>query len=307
MEFDAYLLELEDTSTPLKVSRLVTLSRLSPEEAQKFKEAWPRVETRRRRRALQELLELVEDNVELNFDDVFLSALKDTDAEVRMSAVRGLWECDDPEVITPLVGLLEGDEDVRVRSEAALALGRFVLLAEYGQLRERYFERVAEGLRRKLQETGEAEEVRGRALESIGFHDDAWVRQAISEAYESGRHRMKVSAVQAMGRSCEGRWLPLLVRELSNEDSELRYEAALACGSLGDEQAVRHLAPLLGDSDSEVQMATISALGEIGSREAKELLMDLLAEGGAEVREAATEALAEIEFSEDPLSFRYRL
>ncbi len=275
MEFREYLRELTDSSTRIKASELVRLSQITPEEAEEFGSVWRRAQAGRRRQVMRQLVELAEDNVELNFDAVFFRGLEDEDAEVRLQSVRGLWEYERPNLIGPLMRILEGDENAAVRAEAALALGRFVLLAEYGKLRERYFREVEEALRRVVKNGNEIEEVRARALEAIGPHNSTWVRQAIREAYESGERRLKVSAVHAMGRSCEGRWLPLLLRELSNEEPEIRYEAALACGSLGDERAVPHLAPLLQDPDQEVKEATAAALGEIGGRRAKSLLLEL--------------------------------
>jgi HEAT repeat protein len=109
-----------------------------------------------------------------------------------------------------------------------------------------------------------------------------------------------------MGRSCEGRWLPLLLRDLGSEEAEVRYEAALACGALGDESAVLHLARLLQDGDREVKQAVIGALGQIGGRQAKALLLDLADDPSLDVRQAAAEALTEINFDEDPLSFGQR-
>jgi HEAT repeat protein len=194
-----------------------------------------------------------------------------------------------------------------VRAEAALALGRFVILAETGRLRERHFRIIEQALRDVTTNPREVDEVRARALEAIGARDDAWVRQAISEAYESGVRRMKVAAVHGMGRSAEPRWLPLLLRELGNEEPEVRYEAATALGSLGDERTVPHLVRALADSDEEVRGASIAALGEIGGRAAKEALLELTREGSEAVREAALEALAEIDFEMDPLAFRQRL
>ena len=141
-------------------------------------------------------------------------------------------------LIDPLVRLARQDSDPGVRAESALALGRFVVLYETGRLRERHFEMVEDALREVISRRDEIDEVRARALEAIGARDEAWVRQAISEAYESGVRRMKVAAVHAMGRSAEPRWLPLLLRELGNEEAEVRYEAATALGSLGDENAV---------------------------------------------------------------------
>jgi len=306
MNFEEYLQQLADPSVRLKASGLVRLSEMTPEQATQFGAVWPTLAVRRRRQVMQELTDLAEDNVDLNFHAVFLAALEDGDAQVRLEAVRGLWEHDGPDLIPALLRMLD-DQNAAVRAEVALALGRFVLLAEHGKLRERHFQEVEAALRRKLEDAGEVEEVRRRALEAMGPRDDAWVRQAISEAYESGVRGLKVSAVHAIGRSCQGRWLPLLLRELSNEDPEIRYEAALACAALGDEKAVSHLAPLLADTDEEVRGATIAALGEIGGREAKELLLDLADDPSPSVQEAARDALAESDFAEDPLSFRDRL
>lgn len=307
MNLEEYLQELANPSARLRVAGLELLSHLTPEQAQAFGAVWPKVEVRRRRRVMRELVELGEENVELDFDAVFFAGLEEEDAEVRLQAVRGLWEYERAGLIGPLLRMMEGDENAAVRAEAALALGRFVLLAEYGKLRERYFREVETGLRRVVEDGDEIEEVRARALEAIGSHNSSWVRQAIQEAYESEIRRVKVSALHAMGRSCEGRWLPLLLRELCSEEPEIRYEAALACGSLGDERALSHLAALLEDPDPEVKEATIAALGEIGGRQARSFLLGLADDPSASVREAAMEALAEIDFDEDPLSFGYRV
>lgn len=306
MDFEEYLQELGDGSARLKVSGLARLSSLSAEHARQLQAAWPGIDVRRQRRIVQELTDLAEDNVELDFDVVFFLGLEDRDAEVRLKSVRGLWEYEGPKLIEPLVRLMENDEDAAVRAEAALGLGRFVVLWEHGRLREKYFREAEAGLRRLLAKDGEALEVRRRALEAIGPYDTAWVRQCIREAYESGDRRMKVSAVHAMGRSCDARWLPLLTRELLSDEPEIRYEAAVACGSLADEAAVPHLIPLLADPDVEVRQVAVTALGEIGGREAKEALTELADSPSAPLREAALAALSTIDFEEDPLAFRFR-
>jgi len=307
MNFEEYLEELANPQARVKASGLARLSDMTAEQARQLREVWPRLEVRRRRKLLEQMEELVEDNVDINFDAVFLQALADPDAEVRLVAVRGLWEHEGPDVIDPLLRLAEGDESVEVRAEAALALGRFVVLAEHGRLRERCFERVETGLRQLLEDEDETEEVRARALEAIGAHDAVWVRQAIGDAYESGVRRLKVSAVHAMGRSCEERWLPLVIKELGSEDAEVRYEAVTAAGAIGEESSVPHLAPLLRDEDIEVRQATIAALGEIGGKQARDLLLELAEDPSPTVREAVAEALAGAEFAQDPLSFRDRI
>ena len=305
MAFREYLAELADRSTRLTVSGLARLSDLSPEQEQALSAAWSGIDVRRRKRIVQELIDLAEDNVELDFDAIFFRGLTDDNADVRVQSIRGLWEHVGPRLIEPLLGALT-DDDAGVRAEAALALGRYVTLFQTGRLRERYFREVEAGLRRVIDRGEEVEEVRARALEAIGAYNGAWVRQAIREAYESGVRRLKVSAVHAMGRSCEDRWLPLVTRELSNEEAEVRYEAAVACGSLGDERAVGHLVRALEDPDEEVRQASVVALGEIGGAEAKHALLELADNPSASLREAAAFALSQVDFEEDPLAFKYR-
>jgi len=304
--FQDYLAELEDDSHPVKAARLSRLSDIADEERLLFLKAWSSFSAKRRRQVIRLLVDLAEDNVELNFDDIFLPSLSDSDARVRADAIRGLWEYDNRDLIEPLIHLLSVDGDTDVRAEAALALGRFVLQWEFGALRDRYFRRVEEVLRLALANGDEEMEVRARALEAIGACSLPWVRQAIRKAYSAGDRRLRVSAVHAMGRNCDPGWLPALFQELSSGDPEMRFEAALACGSLGDEAAVPRLTPLLEDQDAEVRAATIAALGEIGGREAKAVLMRYLDHPSRVVRDAVREALSLADFDEGPFSFSIR-
>ena len=307
MEFKSYLSTLRDASTDLSVGGLQQLDSLTAEEAEALRAAWPEVDTERRRQVVHQLVGLAEDNVDLNFDAVFFRALGDEDSSVRAEGVRGLWEHEGRDLIPPLLQLLENDEEPEVRAEAALALGRFVLRAELGDLPEHQFEKVAQGLRRTLEDDLEEDEVRARALEAIGACGREWVSQAIQEAYDAELPRLRVSSLHAMGRSCDSVWLPPLIDELASEDPEMRYESAMALGSLGDRRAVSHLAPLLYAEDQEVKEAAISALGQIGGREAKTLLRPLLRDPSPSVQEAAAAAAAEADFAEDPLPVEYRL
>src|SRR3989337_2529706 len=258
MEFAEDLAQLKDPPARLSVTGLQQLASLEREQAAALRGAWPQIEAERRRQVVHLLMELAEDNVDLDFGAVFSAALEDEDAAVRADAVRGLWEYEGRDLIAPLLRLLEKDEEPEVRAEAALALGRFVVLSELGSLREEHFQQGEAGLRRALEDELEVDEVRGRALEAIGASGRPWVEQAIQAAYESEAPRLKVSALHAMGRSCDGRWLSVLIEELANDDPEVRYEAATALGSLADRRAVGHLAPLLRDPDLAVPGAGVA-------------------------------------------------
>lgn len=303
MSFDTHLQELADASQPLAASKLAGLSNLETDQAARFTEVWLEMGPARRESLIETLIDLAEDNVELNFDAVFFVALADEEAGARRAAIRGLWEHEGRDLIDPLAGLLEGDGDAGVRAEAALALGRFVLQAELGRLPAAHAERVERALRRSVDDASEVSEVRGRALESLGALGRPWVSDLIRQAFASLERRLRLSALQAMGRSCDAAWLPTLLPELESDDAEARFEAAGALGAIANEAATPHLLPLLHDDDAEAQEAAIAALGQIGTKEAKEALNDLLIAGDERVREAATTALAEADFAEDPPGF----
>jgi HEAT repeat protein len=306
MSQESYLRDLVDPARPLAATRLINLSNLTPDEVSAFEDAWRDADVRRRRQVVQDLVELAEDNVELDFDAVFRVSLSDSDAEVRRSGVRGLCEYEGRDLIPALVALLLTDSDQEVQAEAALALGRYALKAEFEEIRSSDADLVDDALRRAIADPGRALEVRARALEAVGVRSGPWVVGIIEEAYDSGEGRLRVSALHAMGRNCDSRWLATLVHELKSDDAETRYEAAVACGSLGDEAAVPDLLPLLNDGDTEVQEAAILALGRIGGQAAKRALQDCLAQPGERVRDAAQAALAEADFGGDPLAFRLR-
>lgn len=303
MSLESLLQALADPAGQPPVSQLVHLSNMGPEQTSAFLDAWMEMELRKRRRLLDELSGLIEDNVELNFDSVFLVALTDRDPDVRRDAIRGLWEYEGRDLIDSFVGLLESDPDAAVRAEAALALGRFVLQGEFHTARTAAVKRVDDALRRVVDDESEVSEVRARALEAIGARSEDWVSELIQDAFDGADRRLRLSAVHAMGRSCDTAWLSALIIELESDEAEMRFEAAAAAGAIGDEEATPHLLPLLHDEDPEVQGATIGALGEIGGGEAREALKELLQEANVRTREAIEAALAELELAEGPLGF----
>jgi HEAT repeat protein len=114
---------------------------------------------------------------------------------------------------------------------------------------------------------------------------------------------MQISAVHAMGRSADLEWLPAITEEMHSDDSEMRFEAAMAAGALGDEEAIADLAELADDDDTEVQEAAIGALGEIGGPAARSALHQIAADTREErILGAVSEALAQADFMDDPMA-----
>jgi len=295
---------LADVNRPLLYTVISELSDLNKEELRRLEQVWTTIDLKRRRQILRRMVETAEHNAVLNFDEAFKLFLKDGDAEVRSLAIEGLWESEDPFLIAYFIRFLSVDNPEQVQSAAAIALGKFALLAELGKLRPHYLNRVAAALISALEDRNRPVEVRRRILEAAAPLNLPQVRKAITEAYQDDSYECKISAIYAMGQSCDPSWLPILLQELESSDSVLRYEAAGACGELGAEAAVPYLAELVTDPDLDVRLAAIQALGKIGGSEAKSLLEDYADAAEEAVREAVEQALGELEFAEDPLSFK---
>ncbi len=303
MAFEDSLRDLADAEKRLTSQQLISFGDLSRDEAGQFGEVWRSLEPWRRLRVLSDLTDLVEDNVELNFDAVLKLGLDDEDASVRQAALQGLFEYDGADLIPRLGELLLEDTDPEVRREAAVALGRYALAAEFERLAPGDARAVKDALSETVEDTEEDEVVRARAIEALGAISGEDVRNLIESVYEeSDSIWLRAGAVDAMGRSCDQGWLPLIAKEMESPAPQMRHAAAFAAGAIGDEEMVDPLMEMAAnDPDREVQKVAVSALGEIGGQRAKVALRNLLFTGDDELREDIQEAIANIEFGDDPL------
>jgi HEAT repeat protein len=303
MSFESALDDLADPAKRLSSRQLTDFSSLDAAETEAFADVWPSLDLERRLTTLQQLSELAEDNVELDYTAIFKLALSDESGEARAAGLRGLYEYEGPDLIGRLLDLLRTDPEPEVRREAAVALGRFAVAAEMGYLRAEDGEAVKSGLIESAEDIDEDERVRARAIEALGAISGEDTENLIESVYQEDSVWLKVGAVDAMGRSCNQGWLPLLVREMGSRAPEMRHAAAFAAGEIGDEQAVAPLKRLaVEDRDRGVQLAAIRALGEIGGPQARVALKSVLYEGEDDLRDAVEEALSEMAFREDPLS-----
>ena len=307
MTLENVLTELADLDKQVKAASLLQLSGLLPEDQESLQSQWDAIAPERREEILIRAVEMAEENVEVDFQLLFSYALNDTLPRVREKAVHGLWESDDRKNIALLADSLANDSDAGVRVASAMALARFATLGQEGKLVARDRERVHETLMDALEDPNEDLEVRRRALESVAVSPEGNIREWIQWAYASDEQGLKCSAVFAMGRTVDASWLQTILEEMDSQDAAMRYEAANASGELGEEDAVPHLAELLGDSDSQVQAAAIHALTSIGGISAKKILRGCAKSSDDSLREMAEEALEMMDMEEAPLSFRHSL
>jgi len=290
------------TEPKLQTNLLYNLSRINADAMEVFKEVWPQITDERRRMIMKELLEISEVNFEVDFDPIFLLGMADVDAVVRATAIKCLWEYENPSLITPLIHLLKTDQAAIVREAAATALGNFIYMRELEEIGWNEATLAEEALLETIYTASENIDVRRRAIESIGFSSAQNVSGIIENAYYNDNQKVRISAIFAMGRNADARWIPWVIKELDNENAEIRFEAARACGELEARHAVEKLIHLIDeDEDPEVQQMSIWALGRIGGDTARQALEICVDSDNEAIALAAQDALDELNMFGDAL------
>lgn len=253
-----------------------------------------------RRFLVRQMLEQSETNLQLNFSRVLHHLLDDSDDEVRVLAIQGLWEDENSLFADRLLNMLTTEFESAVREAIVVSLGRFGYLAATGSLDESRSNQIRSTLLEVFQSSDQIA-VRRRALESLAYFSDTEVEEAISEAYDSILHDLRISAIFSMGRNLSLRWLPTVLELLQDSDPEVRFEAARVSGEFGDERAVTQLLDLIHDEDPEVQTAAVSALGQIGGKVAVGALRQLARSDDLVLGDAAQDALSQAMTVNDPM------
>jgi len=284
------------------------LSELTDADLQQLLPTWETMDEANRLVILQNLVDASEVNIELIYDKFGFEMLNDPNENVRALAVELLWENESTTLLSRLIDLSTNDESMKVRAEAVKGVGRFILLGELGKLRDSYAVRAQDCVIQILNDVQESTEVRRRALEAIANSSLDMVPQAIHDAYEGADDAMQVSAIFAMGRSCDARWNDNILYELGSTDPERRFEAARAAGELQIEEAVPDLIRAWYNGDRETGEVVVWSLGEIGSNEAVRVLEKIqmeLDEDDDDMQEAVEDALGNAQLMQGDHNFLF--
>jgi HEAT repeat protein/beta-lactamase regulating signal transducer with metallopeptidase domain len=214
--------------------------------------------------------------------EALMRALRtDTDAEVRAAAAHALGEIEDPRAIPALGEALRSDTDTNVRVIAAHALG------------EIEDTRGVEPLAAAINDSNR--EVRVAVIQALGEIESPDAIDAVTSATRDGDAEIRMLAVWALGEIEDARAVPGLSQVLtSDSDAAVREKAAWALGEIEHASAVDALGQALSDNDVKVRRMAVWALGEIEDARAVEPLIGVLNDSDVEIRRTAIWALGEI-------------
>lgn len=293
----ASVLEALFSDEQLPIHLLYRLSDLSEADFAQFRRQWAGVDEDRRVALVRHMADIAEDNYLIDFSPVFTYLFADPAASVRAAALDGVWDAESPQIIQPIIGMLQRDPDTGVRAAAARALAHYILLAEWEQIDSALSEPIVEALLAEYDRPTTPPEVKRAALESVSSAAHPRIAGLINDAYEEGSDDLQLSAIFAMGNTADESWLPILEHELGSPSADFRAEAARACGMIGAPAAIEMLEQLLSDEELEVGLAAVYALGQIGGEQAFELLSRMADDPDyEEYCDAIDEALEEMEW-----------
>lgn len=295
MSLSQHLRMLAHDSQSLSKHALKVFSDVHPDSEMEFLAAWAEIAPSHRVDLVRTLRDLAEDAIDLDFRQVFLFCLSDSEPAVRATAIDGLWEDERESTVYRLLDMLH-DDSSDVRATTLISLSRMAYRAEVGELSADMGHMVSRALLTYAADTTQALEVRRRALEGLGYVAHMPEAQTlITEAYAHPEEMMRESALVAMGRSMRSEWISNILAELTSPVAALRYEAVRAIAEFGEEGQpwLAQIAPLLDDPDMEVVLSTIWAFGQVGGPTAQRWLEQLAQSSDPARAEAARDALGE--------------
>jgi HEAT repeat protein/beta-lactamase regulating signal transducer with metallopeptidase domain len=207
------------------------------------------------------------------------AALKDSDKEVRETAMHALVQLRDPAIYDPLLQALK-DASADVREQAAFGLG---------QLRDK---RAVPALGEALKDQNP--DVRQQAAFALGQLRDRASVTALTAAMKDTDADVREQAVFALGQIRDPAAVEGLTVAVHDGNADVRQQAVFALGQIRDRRAVEPLISALKDSDADVREQAAFALGQIRDRGAVEALIIALKDNAASVREQVVFALGQI-------------
>lgn len=210
-----------------------------------------------------------------------IDALADSNASVRLAAIKSLGTLEDPRAIAALGKALREDSDPRVRRAAAEALGEID--------DSRALPHLLSALR-----TERVADVKEAIVNALGEIDDPSAVAGISAVVRDSSVAVRRAAANALDELEDPSTLPALLTMVRDTDAEVRREVAEALANLESAQTLDALTLLSRDSDAEVRAAAIDGLGNLEDPRTLNILVAALRDASPEVRSQAADAIHNI-------------
>ena len=211
--------------------------------------------------------------------NALMEALKDTDKDVRETAMSALVQMRDPRMFDPLVAALK-DASADIREHAAFGLGQL------------HDARAAGPLSTALKDTHAS--VREQAVFALGQLRAASAIEAIIGALRDSSDNVREQAAFALGQIRDHRAVEPLISALKDEKPNVREQAAFALGQMRDPKSIEALVIALKDANADVRQQAAFALGQMRDPRAIEGLLVALKDPDKDVRQQAAFALGQI-------------
>lgn len=263
--FSNVLEALQNTEKLFPPRYLTSFSDMSAEELAELKKVWPRIPLNRKISLMEDIEDLAESDPLTNFEEMAYYNLNDSDPEVRVLAIRLLWDSEDLTLADRLIQMMQTDADPRVQAAAASGLGSYVYQGELEEIPDALLEKIVAALL-DTHKSSPHSLVRKYSLESLGYSSNAEVPGLILAAYQSDNPSLIASALFAMGRSADEQYKMQVISNLHHTQSDIQLEAVRAAGELNLKEVRDELLDMVdsGDLDEEVFYGAIWSLSQIG-------------------------------------------
>ena len=176
------------------------------------------------------------------------AALKDTDKEVRETALHALVQLRDPGIFEPLLqALKDGSPDMR--EQAAFGLG---------QMRDK---RAVDPLMAALKDADDG--VREQVVFALGQLRDPRATEGLVSALKDSHANVREQAAFALGQLRASSAVEALIVALKDNSASVREQTAFALGQIRDPRAIDGLTTALKDSSASVRQQAAFALGQL--------------------------------------------
>lgn len=301
INFPRVLDALQDTSTAFPHKYLNNFSDLGPDDIRALMAVWGQIPTSRKHQLVRDLEKVCADDTLVSMDAFARAVLDDPDDQVRLYAIRMLWESNDPRQAAVLIHLMQEDLSEEVRGEAASVLGGYIYQGEFDEIPPGLLKEVEEALlATALQD--EHRLSKRFAVEALGYSSRPEVTGIIRNAYSQHDPQWVASALFAMGRSADAdRWQEDVLYALDHDNPDIRLAAVEAAGELALQPArITLLAALDTEESDELLRAIIWSLSQIGGEDVQIVLYNLAdATQDDDLAEFIEEALENLTFTDD--------